>query len=68
MDEQPSNVSELSLSKQFEYIKLCRDIDTLENINDVKDLCKKFLLMYINSQHITAQLAKWDFKLNNPDT
>ncbi len=61
------DISDLPLNKQFEYIKLCRDIDTLDNVKELRDLSKKFLLLYINTQYVAGKLADWDFKLSNPE-
>jgi len=57
-------IDDLPLSKQFEYNKLCRDIDTLTDLNDLRDLSKKFLLLYLSQQHVVSKLADWDFKLD----
>lgn len=57
-------IDDLPLSKQFEYNKLCRDIDTLDNVKELRDLTKKFVLLYITQQHVVGKLAEWDFKLN----
>jgi hypothetical protein len=47
-----------SLSLDFEYEKLSRDIDSLNNIDEVKNLAKQFLLLYLQQQEVISSLGK----------
>lgn len=57
-------IEDLPLSKQFEYNKQCRNIDNLTDINELKNLSKNFLLLYLTQQYVVGKLAEWEFKSN----
>ena len=46
----------LSLSLQFRYEQLSRDIDNISNIDDLKKLSKKFLNLYLTQQEVLLKI------------
>jgi hypothetical protein len=45
-----------SMTKLFEFEKLSRDINTLDNIDDLKNLSKYFLKLYLKQQEVISTL------------
>jgi hypothetical protein len=45
-----------SMSKSFEFEKLSRDINTLDNIDELKNLSKYFLKLYLKQQEVISAL------------
>lgn len=54
----PQNITLESLNLNFEYEKLSRDIDTLNDINDVKNLAKYFMKLYFYPQETITKIGK----------
>jgi hypothetical protein len=54
----PNTINLKTLSFSFEYEKLSRDIDSLNNIEDVKDLAKYFMKLYFYQQETISSLGK----------
>ena len=45
-----------SMTKSFEFEKLSRDINTLDNIDELKNLSKYFLKLYLKQQEVISTL------------
>lgn len=54
----PNNIKLESLNLNFEYERLSRDIDGLNNIDEVKNLSKYFMKMYFFQQETIAKIGK----------
>jgi hypothetical protein len=54
----PNTINLKTLSFSFEYEKLSRDIDSLNNIDDAKDLAKYFMKLYFYQQETISSLGK----------
>lgn len=54
-----------SVSKLFEYEKLSRDIDICQNINDIKDICKSYVKLYMKQQETLTLMQNTFSNLNN---
>ena len=52
----PNDIKLESISKAFEYEKLSRDIDKLDNIDELKNLAKGFLKLYLELQEGITKL------------
>lgn len=52
----PNDITLDSMSWAFEYEKLSRDIDSLDNIEEIKKLTKYFLKLYLKQQEVIAIL------------
>ncbi len=44
-------------SKMFEYEKLSRDIDSIENIEQAKHIAKAFVKLYFKQQEIVSKFT-----------
>lgn len=54
----PSDINLESFSKNFEYEKLSREIDSIENLEQLKDLTKSFVKLYFKQQEVVADMVK----------
>jgi hypothetical protein len=54
----PNDIKLDSLTLNFEYERLSRDIDSLNSIDDVKSLTKYFIRMYFLQQETISKLGK----------
>lgn len=54
------DLTDFSLQKQFEFHKICKLIDEIENIEESKKVAKDFLHLYMNTQTAISKLAVWD--------
>ena len=61
----PDNITLNSISKLFEYEKLSRDIDICQNINDIKDICKSYVKLYMKQQETLTLMENTFSNLNN---
>jgi hypothetical protein len=54
----PNNITLESLNLNFEYEKLSREIDTLDDLDDVKNLAKYFMKMNFLQKEIVSKIGK----------
>jgi hypothetical protein len=52
----PSSISLESINKLFEYEKLARDIDSIEDINILKNFAKSYIKLYFKQQEVVSKL------------
>lgn len=52
----PDNIELENLSKSFEYFKVSSEIDSLTNLEDVKNIAKCYYKLYLKQQEVVAQL------------
>jgi hypothetical protein len=52
----PNDIKLENLSKIFEYEKISREIDICENIEQVKDIAKSFVKLYLKQQEVMLQI------------
>jgi hypothetical protein len=52
----PNKISLENISKMFEYEKLSRDIDSIEDIDIVKDFAKSYIKLYLKQQEVVSKL------------
>lgn len=52
----PNEIELENISKMFEYEKIARDIDNLEDINSIKNIAKSYVKLYIKQQEIVSKL------------
>jgi hypothetical protein len=45
-----------SMSRSFEFEKLSRDIGTIDNIEELKNLSRYFLKLYLKQQEVISTL------------
>jgi hypothetical protein len=56
----PDKIQLENLSKSFEYFKVSSEIDSLDNINDVKNIAKCYYKLYLKQQEVVANLGVVD--------
>ena len=54
----PNNIQLTNLNKSFEYERIARDIDSIINIDELKNLAKSFAKLYFKQQEVLLEL-KW---------
>ena len=54
----PNSIDLEDLSKNFEYFKMASEIDTLTDIDQVKNMAKAFCKLYLKQQEVVIDLIK----------
>jgi len=57
MNLDPDAIEIQNLNKSFEYIKIAREIDNLEEIENVKNVAKCYAKLYLKTQETVASLG-----------
>jgi len=52
----PDDITLENLTKNFEYAKACMEIDSIEDIEDLKVISKAYMKLYLKQQEIVSQL------------
>lgn len=52
----PSSITLDNINKMFEYEKHARDIDSISDIETLKNLSKMYIKLYLKQQEVIAQL------------
>jgi hypothetical protein len=58
----PDKITLDCLSKNFEYERISRELDTCENIEQVKNIAKSFVKLYLKQQEVVSQIGIIDGK------
>jgi hypothetical protein len=53
----PNDIVLEDLSKSFEYAKACNEIDSIEDIEDLRNISKAYMKLYLKQQEIVKNLA-----------
>lgn len=54
----PDDITLENLSKNFEYAKACIEIDSIENIEDLRMISKAYMKLYMKQQEVLSDLIK----------
>ena len=54
----PNEIKLEDLSKSFEYMKACLEIDSIEDIEQVKNIAKAYMKLYLKQQEVLKDLIK----------
>jgi hypothetical protein len=54
----PNQISLSTISKLFEYEKLSRDIDNIDDITFLRNLAKSYIKLYFFQQEILSNLGE----------
>lgn len=54
----PEDISLNDINKSFEYEKISRDIDSIDDIKTVKNLAKSYIKLYFQQQEVLTNLGK----------
>lgn len=57
MQMNPDDIEIKNLNKSFEYIKIAREIDALEGIENLKTVAKCYAKLYLKTQEIRVSLG-----------
>lgn len=52
----PNDIKLESMNRAFEYEKYSRDIDTIDNVEDLRKFSKYFLKLYLKQQEVISTL------------
>lgn len=52
----PNNIELDNLSKSFEYFKVASEIDSIDDIVQLKNIAKCYYKLYLKQQEVVAQL------------
>jgi len=52
----PDKITLENISKMFEYEKLARDIDSIDDIETLRDYSKSYIKLYLSQQEVIANL------------
>ena len=51
----PNDIILENMNKLFEYEKLSRDIDSIEDIEVIKNLAKSYIKLYLRQQEVVSK-------------
>ena len=54
----PSDIDLENINKMFEYEKIARDIDSIDDIDMVKNFAKSYIKLYLKQQEVLLSLDK----------
>jgi hypothetical protein len=52
----PDKISLDNMSKLFEYEKLSRDIDSIDDLETLRNLAKSYIKLYFSQQEVIASI------------
>jgi len=52
----PDDITLENLTKNFEYVKACMEIDSIEDIENLRVISKAYMKLYLKQQEIVSQL------------
>jgi hypothetical protein len=58
----PDTVTLENLTKNFEYVKFSNQVDTINNIEDLRNLAKCYFKLYLKQQEVVADIGLSVFK------
>jgi hypothetical protein len=58
----PDKITLDCLMKNFEYERISREVDSCENIEQVKNIAKSFIKLYLQQQEVMLQIGSIDGK------
>jgi len=54
----PDKIDLENLSKSFEYFKYAAEIDSIDDIDELKNIAKSYFKLYLKQQEVITSLAK----------
>ena len=54
----PNDIVLEDLSKSFEYQKVCIEIDSIEEIESIRNVAKAYMKLYLKQQEVVKDLLK----------
>jgi hypothetical protein len=53
----PDDITLEDLSKNFEYTKACIEIDSIDDIDSLKEISKAYMKLYMKQQEVLIQMG-----------
>jgi len=53
----PDNIELENLSKSFEYFKVSSEIDSIDDVNELKNIAKCYYKLYLKQQEVVSNLG-----------
>ena len=63
----PSEIELTKVSKNFEYEKISREIDTVEDVKTLRDMVKCYLKLYLKQQETISVIGLMDTEPRKPN-
>jgi len=57
----PNEIELENLSKSFEYFKISAEIDSIEDVDKIKDIAKCYFKLYLKQQEVLSNLNSLKF-------
>jgi len=54
----PDEITLEDLGKSFEYFKACTEIDSIEDVEDLRLIAKAYMKLYLKQQEVVKDLLK----------
>jgi len=58
----PNDIELENLSKSFEYFKIASEIDSIEDLDSLKNIAKSYYKLYLKQQEVILKLGVLDGK------
>lgn len=52
----PETITLNNISKSFEYEKISRDIDSIDDIKEIRELAKCYVKLYLKQQEVIMEI------------
>ena len=52
----PNSIQLENINKNFEYVKISREIDACDNLNELKELAKCYVKLHLKQQEIISDI------------
>lgn len=52
----PDKIQLENLSKNFEYVKTSMEIDSIDDINELRNIAKSYIKLYMKQQEVLSEL------------
>jgi hypothetical protein len=52
----PDKIQLENLSKNFEYVKVSMEIDSVDDLDDLRNIAKSYMKLYMKQQEVLSEL------------
>lgn len=52
----PNDIELENLTKNFEYVKACMEIDAIDDIEDLRNISKAYMKLYLKQQEVLSMM------------
>jgi len=52
----PNDIELENLSKNFEYVKACMEIDSIDDIDSLRNISKSYMKLYMKQQEVLSSM------------